>query len=227
MSAVTTIVKEAKRIRRKHPNKYKNKRKPWQDGYMKEATAKYNRGHKPKAKKSAKRRTPRKSKKRSSRSKVGKALSPVTIFDQEGNRIYVAGRKKHKSQPRKRSHSPKRRSSPRRIGAANSGMNALVPVVAVAALAGLAYLIFKKPAAPTTPALAPVTAASLVTTGNQLRDAQTSNIVAIAQAAGVLGSSIANIINILNQSNDDQVSAMQAKLQTMTPEQIQAWWDGD
>lgn len=217
MSAVTTIVREAKSIRRKHPNKYKSKRKPWQDGYMKEATARYNHG------KLGKRRSPKKTKpakKRHTKRRVGTSSGNVKVYDQEGTRVYVAGTRRPKRRKRTAHHTVKRSGS-RRVGA-TGGMKSMVPVLVGVGLLGLAYLIFKKPTAPQLPGPG-ATAASLVATGNASRDTQAQNILAYAQAANLTATAIANIIKQLNQSSDTDVNQTVNTLATMTPEQQQAW----
>lgn len=46
MTALEQIIKEAKSLRRKFPNRYKHLANPWRDGYMKQASAIYASKHK-------------------------------------------------------------------------------------------------------------------------------------------------------------------------------------
>lgn len=46
MTALEQIIKEAKRLRRKYPHRFKHLQNPWRDGYMAQASAIYAKKHK-------------------------------------------------------------------------------------------------------------------------------------------------------------------------------------
>lgn len=212
-SALTAIVKEAKHLRRKYPNRFKKLRKKdqWSKGYIKQASAIYAKkqhGKSPVGKKKkrkavgAKRSTPVKRKKPSKARRLVKQVTKRSV-----ERV-VAGRR-----PRRRSHTRRKvrmaGAAPRRRTVGKTGGSGLLIGLAVGAAA--LYFLTKGSSSSTTASsiLPPITS-----TGNYTRDTQSQQIVNYALAAGLTINAITNLIHSLNSSSDNTVNNVYDKVNT-------------
>jgi hypothetical protein len=189
VTALTKIRLRTKQLQKKHPGKkYRT--------LQKQAASEYKSGKIPKArKKSAHKKT---APKKHARRKVG---AKYKVYH-EVKRIGRVKRKRSTAKRRKAPRATKTRTrtvrktvyKTRRVG----GMGkSIMPIVAIAGLGLVAYLLLKPKASTNVP--------PLVTTGNTTRDQSASNLVAYATAAGLSISAIAQLINALNSSSDSTV----------------------
>ncbi len=178
MSALTQIVRKAKAIRKRHPKKHKK----WA-GYVKEASAIYNRGGKMTGT-SRKRKTVVKRKRTTKRKRVAKVASVGVV-----RRVRRA--------PRKRAVKKVTR---RRVGA--SGKSSLVMPLVLLGGAALLFMALKKPSSSQPPA---GTYPPLIQTSNPQRDQTSQNILNYALAANLTFDAITKLIKALNTKTDTEV----------------------
>lgn len=192
-NALVKIVREAKRIRRLHPNKHKK----WK-GYVQEASAKHRSGKigkhrsaKPKRKKTARRH-------KAHKKAVARRVGTVATVRRRKRSGGATPHKKRRARPHKVSGTGKRRSS---NGGGGISTN---KILLLGGLAIGAYLLLKPKTNPVIPAGAP----PLVTTTNPVRNSQANEIVAYATAGGLAIDSIIKLIQALNSSPDSDVKGV-------------------
>lgn len=100
----------------------------------------------------------------------------------------------------------------RRASVGRSGMSSIMPVVAIAGLGLIAYMLLK----PKTQVTVPGVSTPLVLTGNPTRDNSAQNVLAYAQAAGIGLSAITALINSLNSMSDSAVVDVAQQAQSGT-----------
>lgn len=207
MSALAKITREAKRIRKAHPNKYKNLSNPWSSGYVVEAAKNVKRGKttKPKKKAAPKRKVASKKKKAVKRSPAKRKVTTRSVVRSTTRSV---GAVKPAAVGKKRS----RRKSPRKVSGSSRGRSVgkkdkTMLYLGLGALAlGAVYLFTKKSSTPVYyqgQNLPP-----LQQTGNTVRDQQQNNILQWAMAGGLAISAITNLIDRLNGSNDQEVESI-------------------
>lgn len=192
-NALVKINKEAKRLKKLHPNKHRN-----YAGFRKEATAKYHAGTIGKRKKSKpKKHKAVHRKKRTHTKKMGSV-----------------GKVKHR---KKTTHRRKGHRSGRKVGTVkrrSSNGGGGISTNKILLLGGLAlgaYLLLKpKDTAPKLPAGAP----PLVTTTNPVRNTQANDILTYAAAGGLAIDAIIKLITALNSSSDNDVKDIYDNIQS-------------
>ncbi len=205
---MANVLKTAKSIRRKHPNKYKGKKNPWRH-YVMEASAKA----------MGKKRKPAKKKKatRHHKRKVS-AHRPAKV-----GRVKRKGpgkRKRHvkrKTGTRKRATRKRSTHKRRKVGSTGNGnrrssngggggssLSSLMPVLLIGGLALIAFKMFGDKGNQQTQ-LPPGTPPLQLTT-NPTRNTQAQNIVAYAMAGGLAVDAIIKLIQALNEKPDSEVS---------------------
>lgn len=194
-NALKKITTEAKRLKREFPHKFDRSKKPWQK-YTQWASERYNTGKiGATKKKKAKKAKPVRKKSRASAPKKRKRASKkrTTAVAVRKTTTKVRVRKVGSPKPTRR----------RMAGKGNGGGNGLKKLLPVALLVGAGLLLWKafSPKAPAVPPGAP----PLTTTGNQVRNQQSQDIVAYAMAAGMAFDAITKLINSLNQRGDNEV----------------------
>lgn len=212
-SARGIIAKDAKRLKKKYPNRFNRLKKSerWSKGYMKQASAIYasKHGSSPVGKKrkkvgAVKKRKPRVvTKKRTTRKRkpenkrVTKQVEKYTV-----ERTLAGKRRKRRTRSVGRSYRPARR-----IGKSNK--SGLLIGIGLGALA--LYLLSQSKSTSSTTAytLPPIAQTSSVT-----RNTQTSNIVNYAIAAGLAIDAITKLIDKLNNSTDAEVTNIYDKVNT-------------
>lgn len=100
----------------------------------------------------------------------------------------------------------------RRQSVGRSGMSSIMPIVAIAGLGLIAYMLLK----PKTTVTVPGVSTPLVLTGNPTRDTSAQNVLAYAQAAGIGLSAITALINSLNSMSDSAVVDVAQQAQSGT-----------
>ena len=208
-TALSKIIREAKSIRRKHPNKYKGKKNSWAKGYMAEAAKKYNSGklgtRKKKKSVGAVKKKAKPRKKPRARAKPKPKPKPV-------RRIAKRRKSKRKVGTKKPVKVTTRRSVERTVGRRRSvgkkdktmlflGLGAL--------LLGGVYLLTKSK----TPTY-PTGSVPLTMTGNTTRNNQSSDILNYAIAGGLALDAITKLIQSLNSSSDGEVDSYYKQLNT-------------
>lgn len=203
-TALTQIVAEAKRIRKRSPHKYDRKANSWRDGYMAEASAIHRK----------KKRGTGGTKKRKKTAKKRKRVGSITLKETHEARISRTPKRRAKKHTAKRKHTARKRSvgtvrragsvAPRRRSVGKTGISTGL-LVGLGALGIGAYLLLHKPAN-TTPTLS--TLPPLAATANQVRYQQSQDIVNYAIAAGLAYDTISKLIDRLNNSNDTSVQAI-------------------
>jgi len=93
-----------------------------------------------------------------------------------------------------------------------SGMSSIMPIIAVAGLGLIAYMLLK----PKTQVTVPGVQTPLVLTGNPTRDTSAQNVLAYAQAAGIGLTGIAALIKSLNSMSDSAVVDVAQQAQSGT-----------
>lgn len=201
MSVLTKITAEAKRIRKAHPNKYKNLSNPWSSGFIAEAARNVKRGKKSKpAKKKA-------AKKKPVKRKVAAKRKPVKR--KRAARVRAVGslvpRKVGKKRTtRKRATTRKVSGQSRRRSVGKKDKTLLV--LGLGALAvGAVYLATRNNRSTSYQGqpLPP-----LQQTGNATRDQQSNNILQWAMAGGMALSAITQLIAQLNHGSDQEVDSI-------------------
>lgn len=192
-NALVKIGKEAKRIKRLHPNKHKK----WK-GYIQEASAKYRAG-------TIGKRKSAKPKKRKAVHHKKRAVSRK----REVSRVGAVRRKKVRAAHRRVTRTRKRKvGAVRRRSNGGSGIST-TKMLLLGGLAVGAYLLLKpKTSTPTGAATVVPGAPPLVTTTNPVRNTQANEIVAYAAAGGLAIDAIIKLINAINSSPDTDVKAV-------------------
>jgi hypothetical protein len=204
-TALSKIIKEAKRIRNAHPNKYKGKKNPWANGYMEEASKKYNSGKlsgarkKKPAKASKKRKAPAKRKVASRKVATRKPTKKRAANKTRKRGRRRVGTKKPVKVTTSRSVVRTVGSRRRSVGKSNTTNLLIIGGLAL----GAWYLFGRR----TTVATVPNTS-SLITTSNVTRNSQSQDLVNYAIAAGLATNAILAIIDKINSSDDSTVSAI-------------------
>ena len=194
-SALAKITREAKRLKKLHPNKHRQ----WK-GYQKEAAAKYKKGTIKSS--SGRKKTVRKKR----RAKVGqhKAVGKVARAKKR-KRPVVRQVVRYSKRTSVGKRSPVR--SHRMAGSSGKSVLPLVIVGGIAILAGL-YL-FNKQKTPQLPAGSP----PLVQTSNQLRNDKANAIVQYAMAGSLAIDAIIKLVESLNKKSDSEVDNLYDYLQ--------------
>lgn len=198
-TALAKIVREAKRIRKAHPNKHKK----WK-GFVQDASRKYNAGTIGKRKPSRKKKgVP----KRVSRKKhVPAKHSPKKRHAKRRSKKRSVSRVGAVSRSRKRRRKSHRT---RRVGAVRrSGGGISTGTVVAVGLGALAVYMLTRPKQTALPSSVP----PLVTTTNPLRNSQSQDIIAYATAGGLAIDAVIRLINSLNTKSDAEVQAAHSEI---------------
>ena len=196
-TALSKIVREAKRIRKRHPHKFDRLNNPWRDGYVAEASASYKKSKKKKEGKAiAGKRKPRK---RKAKAKA-KAKPPKISIRKRSSSVTVTGRKKkqRRSAPKKKVGRAGRRS----VSGFGGGSGLLLGL----AVGVGAYLLLSKGTTQQTYPTSYSNLPPLQQTQNYTRNTQSQDLLNYAMTAGLAVEAIISLIDRLNKSSDSQVS---------------------
>lgn len=211
---IKEAVREAKAIKKKHPHKYDHLKKQhrWSKGYMKQAfaavkaaparrkPAKRKKVGAAKKRKTAPRKTARKkaAPRRTARKKSTRGLHLVKNVTKTTNERVMAGRKRRKRRAGSIGTAYRRRSVGR--SGSNTGL-----IIAAVGLGAIALLLLSKKSTTTQPAYQYQNLPPLQQTQNYTRNQQSNDLVNYAIAAGLAVNAIADLIDRLNRSNDNEV----------------------
>lgn len=194
-TALQKIVKEAKALRKRNPNKFNHLKKSerWSKGYIKAASASYTSSSAPARKPKRKKVTGTKrkpAKKRRSGRKVVKQVERRSV-----ERV-LAGRKPARRRKRRVVMAGKSR---RRSVGKSGGSKGLLIGLGLGALA--LFLLSKK----STPTYSTTNLPPISQTQNYTRNTQANDLVQYAMAAGLAFDAIYKLIDRLNSSGDQEV----------------------
>jgi hypothetical protein len=212
---IKEAVREAKAIKKKHPHKYDHLKKQhrWSKGYMKQAFATVNAAparRKPakrkkvgaaKKRNAAPRKTARKkaAPRRAARKKSTRGLHLVKNVTKTTNERVMAGKKSRKRSSGSIGTAYRRRRSVGRSGS-NTGL-----IIAAVGLGAIALLLLSKKNTTTQPQYQYQNLPTLQQTQNYTRNQQSNDLVNYAIAAGLAVNAIADLIERLNRSDDNEV----------------------
>lgn len=201
-NALSKIVREAKRLRKLHPNKHRE----WK-GFVKEAGEKYRSGKIGSHKAAKKKKVVRHHKKRKAATHRKKAVGVVKRKGPGKNKRHVKRKhvtRKRSTHKRRRMAGTGNRSRGNNGGGGGGMMEKLLPVLVLGGLGLIAYEMFKDKG--TQPTQLPAGTPPLQLTTNPTRNAQAQNIVAYAAAGGLAVDAIIKLIQALNSQSDSGVS---------------------
>lgn len=186
-TALSSIIKEAKHLKRKYPHRFDHLKPPdrWSKGYVKQASAIYAKKHHGKSPVGKKRKVrARRLSAVTPKPKPGPKPKPRAVVRKKQpyviHKVIMAGtRRRHRS-----------------VGKTDTGM--MLPILIGL---GALYFLTRKPAASQSPIILP----PITQTSNYTRNQQSQNIIAYATAAGLALSAIASLIDKLNKSSDQEV----------------------
>lgn len=209
-TALSQIIRKAKKLRSEAPNRFNKLAHPWRNGYMAQASAIYAKEHKGKSPVGKPKKKKVAGKKKVKRKKATKKSKPVhrqrpTVVKRKRKRSRKVGTKK----PVK---TVTRRSVERTVGSKRGRSvgkkDKTMLILGVGALLLGGWYLMSKKATPVYPTL------PLQQTSNVTRNNQSNDILNYAIAGGLAIDAITKLIESLNNSSDNQVDSYYKQLNT-------------